>query len=667
MAKAAERRVTLVLALPVLQAGGTQTEAAQAAGVSVGWLNKLLTAHGSGKSGSALERCQAALGRPMVDLARERQPKPSQWEPILADAALAEELRSLYLSTMRSSSEAASHGRHTGSMSLALRRWAEHPAMPAWAATRLQAGGQPIAVLRWLRGITPGLEQLIRGERRFKLHGPTAQRDNTLRLPDGRRCRQLAGYRVVFDDMSVNQPFFTDIVEDGRVVDTILSRQGLYALDEATWRWLGCELVARPREAYRAEDVLRFVRRLMEDYGKFDCLVLEKGVWHARNIRGFAITPDGAVAEQDFERPGMDDEEQAILTRGLAAIGVTVCYTHSARGKTIEGAFSHLQPVIATMTREWQNIGAHAGEFERAAKQLRRARADVAHPEALKFAPMEPLADRISEAMAWLNKQPKDALGGSSPDAQWTADMETRRLPELAQWEKAVFLPETRERVIRGGAIHFTRSLTGYPFSFRAPDAMAALGDGYAVLVKFDPCDPALGAVILNNEAPGTPRNTRNFAIGQFICRSDFELCGPRRDVQAVPAGHVAVEDYYGLGPDADAGDALLRRQKAWHRTTYRSLPRPGQPAVRIQSVRDGKGNSATAGAPAAAPARRPARDLSAFDPAELSEEETGATPVPRRSAGQFDPAELSQEETYPVLRPRRSLAAFDPAELAEA
>lgn len=634
---AAVRRRILSAVLPVLAEGGSQAEAAEAAGVAGSMLSKILKLGADGGR-TALERCQTALALPLDRLAAVAPEKPSDWLPIL-DGPLGEELRSLYLSGLRASSEAMSHGRHTGSMSLALKLWAETPGMPDWAAARLAAGGQPIACRKFLRRITPALEQLVRGERKARLHGPTAQRDNTLRLSDGRRCRQLAGFRVVFDDMSVNQPFFTDVIEDGEVVDTILSRQGLYAMDEATWRWLGVELVARPREAYRAEDILRFVRRLLSIYGKFDCLVFEQGVWHARAIRGFRKTTSGDVEEVTYERPGMSEEERAVLTQGLEGIGIQVSYVTSARGKTIEGAFGHLQPVIAAHTRDFQNIGAHAGEFERAAKQLRRARSEVAHPGDLKFAPMEELANRVESALAWMNRQPKDCLGGVTPDAQWLADMQLRRLPSLAEWEEMFFLPEKRERVLRGGAIHFTRSLTGWPFSYRNGEVMAALGDGYRVQVAFDPCEVAAGAVIVNNEPPGSPRNQHNYALGQFICRADFELPAPRADVASLPAGHVALDDYYGVGTENDIGDRELRRQKAWHRTEFRALPKPGQPAVRISSARDGRGNAVEKGQPTQipqpAPARRSTRpDLSEFaDASDLLDDQPDNAPARRFSA----------------------------------
>lgn len=452
----------------------------------------------------------------------------------------------------------------------------------------------------------------------------------------------LAGFRVVMDDMSTNQPFYCDVIEGGQVKQTILSRQGLYAMDEATWRWLGVELVARPREAYRAEDILRFVHRLMAEHGKFDVLVLEQGIWRARSIAGYRLD-EGGVVEEDWDRAEMSPEERTNLAAGLQGIGVRIEYVTSARGKIIEGAFGHLQPVLATFTREFQNIGAHAGEFERPAKQLRRVRAGSHYAGDLCFAPMDDLRDRIVDAMQWINARKRDCAGGVSSDAAWMRDMDLRELPRLADYERAAFLPETRERQLRGGAIHFNSGLTGYRFSFRAGDVFAWLGDGYRVLVKFDPCNPALGAAILNLEPPDNPRNGNRLRVGQFVCWAEFEICAPRMDVQELPAGHVAVEDYYGLGDrlEYDRGDQELRRQKSWFRSAAAVLPRPGQPAIRSGTMRDGRGNSVEVNGAAERPRERSA--AMPAEPSRVQSRQDSAANFRPRSTSAFEDTELKQ------------------------
>lgn len=629
----AERRALLKELVELADQGHRQAGCAILLQVSDAKLSRLLSMAGPIIPGrrTLAERARAVLALPDDQLCPEREYEKTEWDTLLDSEAVRQELQSLYLASMRASSEATTHGRYKGSMSLALQRLADFPGVPGHLATRLRLRCQPIALRRFLRGITPHLEQLIRGPKHFQNHGPTAQRECCVRLPDGSRANILAGFRWVMDDMSLNQPFWADRKDGGRVVETVMSRQGLYCMDVAAQRWLGVELIARPREAYRAEDILRFLRKLFELHGVPDEIVMEQGVWKARVLSGFARDAAGRTVEVKEERPEMSEEDQRNLTSGLQAIGVKVIYVHGAHLKLIEGGFGRLQPIIATFAREVQNIGAHAGENEAPANQLRRARADVRHPQLLKFHSIENAADAVLDAMGWDNKRPKVALNDLSPDDRWELDTRKRPLGTLKPNDLVVFLPEQRERTIRGGAIHFNAKITGHKFSFRNAEIMAALGDGYRVTVRFDGSAPGLGAAILNAEPTTSPRNRiaddprRAYHPGQLICMAEFEAAGALEDVQSLPAGFTAesFSDWY--GPEAeDIGDAVLRAQRGWHRTEGRYLPKPGQPAVRTSATRDGHGNAATrqdGGQPAATPAPAPRAERAKPAPAAESAE----------------------------------------------
>lgn len=520
--------------------------------------------------------------------------------PTLADAALlnedfCRELESLYASTIRAASDYTSGGRRSGSVTLALRRISEEAVCPAALAEMLRAGKQPKELVAHLRArFTPEVEARIRGEKHFQLHGFVSRRDHTVRLPDGRRCELLAGFLVEFDDMSSNQPFYTPLPDGGWLV----SRQGLYARDVRRRRWLGLELVARPREAYRAEDILRFFRRLMLDYGKFDVLRLEQGIWAARAIRGYRITSAGDVIEEEFERPAMDAQESTQLQAGLAAIGLHLQYARSAHQKVIESGFNGLQPIIATYTREFINLGAHAGEIEFGAKRLRQAR-DGMNPAALGFAPMEVLADRIWQAMAYDNARPR--TGGITPDEGWAEDIARRELPALNERDLAAFLPEVRERSVDHGRV--VVMVDGRPHDFSS-DAFAPLGHGFRVYCRFDPTEPTLGAAIYNRETSSA--NHQGWKDGDFICFARWEMPGPQIDL-AEARGLVpqSTQEIYGV--DALEDDGLTRRKalEKWARTTYRALPRPGKPPTKRAELRTGSGDvtKIESGAPVPQPA----------------------------------------------------------------
>lgn len=585
------RMQILIAAWPVLERGGTVAEAAQLAGVATASLWKILALalpH-VGNTSRLRDRAWHLINGPTEALAPGRHTgRKCKWSDLLADSEVQEHLRRLYAATLGASGRPKTQDRHTGSLALTLVRFADFDACPPDLGAKLRRGYQPAPFLKWLRQeFSPEIEAKLRGAKHYSLHGPIARRDKTVEGPDGQRYEFPAGWLIELDDMSVNQPFWVER-PDGSV---ILSRQGLYAYDVRTGRWLSFDLVARPREAYRAEDILRFLRRLCLDIGKPKVLRLEQGVWKSKVIKGLAITPSGEVQEEEWIRPDADPGEEAKLQDGLAAIGTKLEYMYRSNGKTIEGAFDYLQDVVATMTPEWVNIGRHAGEFEHGAKALRRARSGSHHPRELGFAPMGALADRISEAMAWINARPVKGEEASR-DEQWVKTRHGIPSSPLTRLDLAAFLPTRRERMIAGGAV--SPEVDGQRFDFRS-ELFAELGDGYRVFISFDVCEPTLGAAIYNREAAGNPRNFRGWTEGQFIGWAEFEPMSPQLRVEAeLVVGMVPVGmDQY--GDDPKAGMKMRRIQERWHATQYRALPRPGQPTVKAATVRDGQGNVATA------------------------------------------------------------------------
>ncbi len=525
----------------------------------------------------------------------ENSGRQSGWQHLLADAAFAGKLREIYLATVGASGANVTKGRRTAKAATALVCMAEEPECPPEFARQLRHGKFPAAFLRFLKNITPELEQKLRGPKHFQLNGLTSRRDLTLRFPDGSRGEMPAGFKWVFDDMSVNQPFFAFV--DGRV---LFSRQGLYAVDHRSLRWLGKMLVARPREAYRAEDILRFLRLLFGLYGKPDVIVFERGVWHARKIRGFRITETEALVEEAIDRPEMPEAERHLLSQGLSAIGVRVVFATSAHGKIIETCFNHFQDVLAVQARQFVNIGRHAGEFETAAKRLRQVRAfgksegtNGRSPHTLGFAPMSELSDRIDAAFRIING--KQNSRGEVPDEIWFASLAERPLPELVPTEQHVFFPDLREATVRDGRVTF--HVENEPHDFRA-DWMITLGHGYRVFARFDATEPTLGAAFFNRETGPNNRRlddpTRGYAAGELIGYAAWECPAPCLDVTGPVRGVTAqpLAEYYGAGA-VDRGDTLRRRQNKMVATVFSAMPRPGSPVVKSIEARDGAGRVA--------------------------------------------------------------------------
>lgn len=554
-------------------------------------------------------------GLPMAPQFQRRGRKATRHdlETLLDLEAVRAKLDTLYVATLGASSELAAAGRRTGKVSVTLQRFAEEPECPPDLAARLAAGQQPAALVRYLRRITPEMEARIRGEKNFKLNGIVSRRDDTVRLPNGDRAAIVPGYLVEFDDMSVNQPFHVELPDGTH----LLSRQGLYARDVKSGRWLGFDLVARPREAYRAEDILRFLRKLMFIYGKFSVLRLERGIWAARSLRGWRQEDHGA-AEEEFARPEMDRAEQAKLSEGLEAIGVRVQYVTSAHRKgALESSFNHLQTILATYTSDLNNVGRYPGEFEAVEKRNRQAR-NGRSPAELGFAPIDLLADRIWRAMDFVNRRPHTA--GTAYE-QWDRGVAARALPRLTEIDLAAFLPEMRPRRVAGGRV--TCIVEGRPHDFRA-DIFAKLGAGYRVFVKFDPAEPVLGAAIYNRETSSA--NHLGLRPGEFITFARWEMPGPQLEAERADGLPLvaARELYCGLGPLQDDGYARRRAQEKFVRAAFRALPRPGQPAVGIAEIRDGRGSFARVVENGA----RPAEDAAAVAPLALP----APAPAPARA-----------------------------------
>ena len=120
--------------------------------------------------------------------------------------------------------------------------------------------------------------------------------------------------------MSVNFPFwFESPFRDRQTRRTMASASAgnrFCAMDIASGKWLGFELIGRPRDAYRAEDILRFLRRLFTEYGMMRRgPPVERGIWQSKRLTGYTVT-DSAAAEEEVQRPGMDEPERERIVGG---------------------------------------------------------------------------------------------------------------------------------------------------------------------------------------------------------------------------------------------------------------------------------------------------------------------------------------------------------------
>lgn len=249
----------------------------------------------------------------------------------------------------------------TGSQSLAIQLFRDDPLCPeplkAWIDDR-NAGErsrhQIPPSLRQLMHVTPAIHDKFRGPRRYELNAITTLRSMTEQLDSGDVRNIEPGDWWEMDDMSVNLPFWyespfgTDKLAERHGVG--IGRQSLCAMDIASGKWLGFELIGRPRDAYRAEDILRFLRRLFGEYGlPRRGLRLERGIWQSKRMTGYAVS-ETAAAEVVAERPGMDEPERERVVGGIKSLGIQVQYVFTPKAKGfIESGFNFLQAVMGAI------------------------------------------------------------------------------------------------------------------------------------------------------------------------------------------------------------------------------------------------------------------------------------------------------------------------------
>ena len=514
-----------------------------------------------------------------------------EWEFLLAQEPVRAKLLEIYLATMGASSARAANDRRTAKIATALVNFAYEPECPAKLGEKLRAGYQPVPFVTYLRAaVTPEIEARLRGPKHSQLYGHSSVRDWTCRLPNGDRFEMPAAYTLSMDDMSANQPFYVERpAAAGNDSETILSRQGLYALWAKHKVWEAVDLIARLRESYTAADILRTFYRICRSLGGVPPFVeFEQGIWKANKISGWQRDGDWLVEEQ-LDRPGMAKDQMNTISAGLGLCGVKVLYKTKAHQKHIETHFNALQNILAIVARQYQCIGRYAGEFELPGKQLRRVRAGSHHPRDLHFASQSQLADCIAEAFRRTWEMPSAIPGKTRYEAHQEDLTQVGLLPLTPRLFAACLPGELRKTKITGGYINVEHRRTAY--QFRAEE-FAHLGDGYELYYKFDDTDPNLGAAIFNRTSPNNSANFQGWQMDEFMFVAPREIPGPKLEVASAPAGVrvETVEDRYGAGA-VDRGDLTRRQQDKFVATAFRSMPRPGQPSVRSASARDGRGN----------------------------------------------------------------------------
>jgi len=381
-------------------------------------------------------------------------------------------------------------------------------------------------------------------------------------LADGTSHEILPGETWELDDYSANQPY---IFRDPSTGELLLGRQVLACRDLSSARWLGFDHIGRERDAYRGEDIVRYIERLVRAWGLPRRLRLERGSWESSAVHGIEV--EGMASRWGDLRDIMRIE-----------------HVFKSKGKgIIEGGFNVLQRWLG---HTGTDIGRTRGEFEEATKRLRAAQTTGVDPLTLGFITQEKSSLLHEEAAALINSRPmrRDHLDEkvSADDLVSRLGWNTRTLAARDEW---YFRPYKIQRTVRAGTVNVSPG-NGWPkmyFKLNGVVDGVHFENGHQVLIAYDPARPDLGAFVCNGDH--TARNRQGWKMGQVLIAAAPEM---------------------GLAPQFNASEILsphmLVRKKASAAaaTTFRAIRAAAgtpQPAGSREAVAmNGQGGLATAG-----------------------------------------------------------------------
>lgn len=388
-------------------------------------------------------------------------------------------------------------------------------------------------------------------------------------LADGSIADILPGNTWELDDYSTNQPFVYKNPEDGELM---LGRQVLACRDLSGAQWLGFDHIGRERDAYRAEDVLRFIERLVRVHGLPHRLRLERGIWESSGVHGIEVS--------GMERRWGDLREL-----------MEIEHVFKSKSKSIvEGGFDVLQRWLG---HTGTDIGRRRGEFEEATKRFLSARRKGVDPRTLGFLTQEESSIKHHSAGEIINSRPmlrKHLNERVSPDDLVARKgWHTSQLDENDAW---YFLPCKKLRIVRAGCVEVNPG-GGWPtmsFTVNGIENGIHLENGHKILVACDPQRPELGAYICN--ADYSAKNREGYGMAEFLLQ----------------APHLGLSPQFNATKELSPHLVARRKATAAASTTFRAIKTAATgTGGRETTATNGKDRSASLGTiqrgePAAAP-----------------------------------------------------------------
>lgn len=371
---------------------------------------------------------------------------------------------------------------------------------------------------------------------------------------DGSERMIQPGERWTIDDGSVNLLCIVPGLE--RPGDKCWDRwrvcvgrfQFLVTVDHRSRYVLGWSFTARPRDSYRAEDLVATLHTCVLEHGAPRTIVLERGISAARQV-----------------------------TETLAALGVEIDRAMTPHGKVVESVFHRLWLKLSIQPGQ---VGRYRGEEEAAARDLARIRSGALDPRG-KLLSLPAVLAAMRDAIADHNAQVvnSERYGRWVPAEMWR-ERAAEALRPVAAADAWMFAPRVTEPLtVRGFRVETTVQLfDGYSVKFSFGADWLSEFSGRQVKLFFNPFAQEVTATAVLCSALGAHRAGEVLGTLEQI---DRHARFSRRALG------------YGADPDIGARAAATHAQAL--RRHVAAVRPDGRPGVQHHEIRNGEGTVATA------------------------------------------------------------------------
>lgn len=236
----------------------------------------------------------------------------------------------------------------------------------------------------------------------------------------GEEVEITPGDWFVYDDMTVNFGWWVpwphgDCECSRRYGVRLMRGQLLVAMDVKSLCFLGFDLLARPGESYRGNDIMAMMGSLFRRVGMpRRTVLLEGGSWQSLHVQGEKMKPGD---------DSMSPEEAKMRLGGLAALGLKSVRSYQAKTKPIEGRFNFLQTLM-------EKLPGSLGRNREGKKEwavFNRCSTGSVDPRK-NFPSIAEMAEKIEEAMLICNDEPLSGKLKGRPREIWEAAIEKNPL-----------------------------------------------------------------------------------------------------------------------------------------------------------------------------------------------------------------------------------------------